>query len=330
MTYILIIILLFLLELSYFKVAKRFNIVDEPNERSSHLSKTLRGGGIVFYFGILLYFLFWGLNYPYFFIGLTLICLISFIDDVSPVSFGIRLIFHLIAMLFMFYQWGLFTDYSILYLSMALIFCTGMINAYNFMDGINGITGGYSFVMLVVLAYINHAIVPGFMDPAFIYVALVSVAVFVFFNFRKNAKCFAGDVGAVGIAFIIVFILGKLILNTGDLTWIILMVLYGVDSILTITRRIFLKENIFQPHRKHVYQILVNKLGFSHVKVSFLYMGVQMLINCVFIFFALSHSVAYFWIVVSILCVGYVLFIYKYGRESVSNKKNVIDDNENS
>ena len=96
----------------------------------------------------------------------------------------------------MFMQWGLFGgDMPWWYVVIAFIFCTGVINAYNFMDGINGITGGYSLVVLGALAYINCAVTQ-FVMPELIYIAIAGCLVFCFFNFRKKAKCFAGDCGS--------------------------------------------------------------------------------------------------------------------------------------
>ena len=271
MYYIIVLVLLFLTELFYFKLANKFNIIDKPNERSSHRKVTLRGGGIIFYFGALVYFLANHWEYPWFIVALTLITFISFVDDIRSTSQSLRLVFHFAAMVLMFYQWDLFS-LSWWWIIVALIICTGIINAYNFMDGINGITGGYSLVILVTLAYINAKIVP-FTEPALINTVLCSVLVFCFFNFRKKAKCFAGDVGSVSIAFILLFLIGRLIIKTEDFSWIILLSVYGVDSVLTIIHRLMLHENIGLPHRKHMYQLMANELKIPHVGVSLIYMG---------------------------------------------------------
>ncbi len=309
-SYLIILALLLVLELLYFKVANKYNIIDKPNERSSHTRITLRGGGVVFYFGILLYFLFFDFSYPWFFIGLTLITVISFADDVRSVPNRIRLGTHIIAMLLLFYELGLFSGVPLWYILVALIFCTGIINAYNFMDGINGITGGYSLVVLLSLIYINRMEVT-FIDHAFLYVAFLAVLVFNLFNFRTKAKCFAGDVGAVSIAFILVFAIGKLILLSGDFAYILLLAVYGVDSILTILHRLLLKENIFQPHRKHVYQLLANELKVKHVVVSGAYSILQLLIAVGLIYLNDRHLV-YSIFIIGILSVVYVLIKWNF------------------
>ena len=309
MYYLIILVLLFTAELFYFKIADKCNIIDKPNERSSHSRITLRGGGIIFYFGVLAYFVSNEWEYPWFMLALTLITFISFVDDIRSTSQGLRLVFHFSAMALLFYQWGLFS-LSWWWLVIALIVCTGIINAYNFMDGINGITGGYSLVVLGGLAYINASIVP-FVEPVFIYTVLCGVLVFCFFNFRKKAKCFAGDVGSVSIAFILLFLIGKLIIQTGDFSWIILLSVYGVDSVLTIIHRLMLHENIGLPHRKHMYQLMANELKMPHVVVSGIYMAVQVIVIMGYMYF-LNHGYIYLSCTILLLSIIYIVFMKKF------------------
>lgn len=309
MYYLIVLVLLFLAELFYFRIADKCNIIDKPNERSSHTRITLRGGGIIFYFGVLVYFLTNHFEYPWFMLALTLITLISFIDDIRSTSQVLRLVFHFSAMGLMFYQWGLFSLpwWTIL---VALIICTGIINAYNFMDGINGITGGYSLIILGALAFINHSVV-SFAEPDLIYTMLCAVLVFNFFNFRKRAKCFAGDVGAVSIAFTILFLIGRLIIQTGDFSWIILLVVYGIDSVLTIVHRLMLHENIGLPHRKHMYQIMANELRMPHVVVALIYMMVQAI---VVIGYLILREYGYWYLLGSVFLLSmlYLLFMKRF------------------
>lgn len=311
MYYFIILALLFVTEFFYFRIADKFNVIDKPNERSSHTRITLRGGGVIFYFGTLVFFLTNHLEYPWFVFGLTLITIISFVDDVRSTSQGLRLVFHLIAMALLFYQWELFS-LSWWWIIVALIFCTGIINAYNFMDGINGITGGYSLIILTALAYVNSEIVT-FVEPTLIYTVLCSVLVFCFFNFRKKAKCFAGDVGSVSIAFILLFLIGKLIIRTEDFSWIILLVVYGVDSVLTIIHRLMLHENIGLPHRKHMYQLMANELKMPHVIVSLIYMAVQAVVIIGYIE-CLEHGYIFLLCTVLLLSFIYIWFMRKFFR----------------
>lgn len=309
MYYLIVLVLLFVAELFYFRVADKCNIIDKPNERSSHTRITLRGGGIIFYFGTVAYFLTSGFEYPWFLLALTLVTFISFVDDVKSTKQVTRLLFHFSAMALMFYQWGLFS-LSWWWIVIALIVCTGIINAYNFMDGVNGITGGYSLVILVALAYVNKEVVP-FVEAEFIYTVICSVLVFCFFNFRKKAKCFAGDVGSVSIAFILLFLIGRLIIQTGDFSWIVLLAVYGVDSVLTIIHRLMLHENIGLPHRKHLYQIMANELKIPHVIVSSVYMAVQAVVIVGYLM-CLNFGYWYLLCIILLLSLIYVCFMKKY------------------
>lgn len=306
MNYLIILVLLFGLELLYFRIADKYNIIDKPNERSSHTRITLRGGGVLFYFGALLHALFFGFQYPWFLLGLTLIAGISFVDDIRSVPNRLRLAVHFIAMLLLFYEWGLFGDFNGWYLLAALILCTGIINAYNFMDGINGITGGMSAVILFGLIYANYEVIH-YVESSFLYVVFYAVMVFNFFNFRSRAKCFAGDVGSVAIAFILIFALGRLMLATGDWTFIVFLAVYGVDSILTIVHRLYLKENIFEAHRKHAYQLLANELNMPHVGVSLFYSILQLAVIGGYFYFR-SAKEWYTVAVIVVLSVVYILF----------------------
>lgn len=311
MYYLVLLILLLLVELFYFRIADKCNIIDKPNARSSHKKITLRGGGIIFYFGALAFFFTNHFEYVWFISALTLIAFISFVDDIHAISRGLRLIFHFSAVILMFYQWGLFS-LSWWMIIVALVFCTGIINAYNFMDGINGMTGGYSLVVLVALAYINQRFI-FFVEQEFIISIICSVLVFCFFNFRNRAICFAGDIGSVSIAFIILFLIGMLIIKTENFSWIVLLVVYGVDSALTIIHRLMLHENISLPHRKHLYQIMANELGISHITVSSIFMLVQIVIVIGYFAFR-EYDYWYLLGSIIVLCGAYILFMRKYFR----------------
>lgn len=309
MIYIIFIILLVFAELLYFRIADHFNIIDNPNERSSHSIVTLRGGGILFWVGVLFYFLMSGWYYPWFFAGLTLVAAISFADDVKLQSPIVRLVLQFIGLLLMSIQWQLF-DFSWIIVVLVIVVSVGVLNAFNFMDGINGITGGYSLAVLASLWYVNNY-VTAFVDNNLIYLVFLALLVFNFFNFRIKAKCFAGDVGAVSIAFILIFILGMLIIKTGDLSYIAFLLVYGVDSVLTIVHRILLKENITEPHRMHLYQLLSNELKVPQLLVSTIYAVLQLLISFGFIMFY-SVSLWYLVIVAVLLTVVYLIIKRKY------------------
>lgn len=318
MQYIIILVLLFVIELVYFKIADKFNIIDKPNERSSHTTVTLRGGGIIFYFGALVFFIYSDYQYPYFFMGLTAITLISFLDDIFTLSNKIRLLVHLSAVLLMFYQIDLFI-LPMWIVAIATVISIGTINAYNFMDGINGITVAYSLAVLGLLAYVNTEII--FIDPEFIWYVMLSCLVFGFFNFRQRAKSFAGDVGSVAIAFIVLFLLAKLIVTTGNIIYILFLTVYGVDAVLTIIRRALNKENIFKAHRSHLYQYLANENKTDKLFVAALYAVLQLLVGGVVIWAAVQTVTTQYVVTAVVLFV--VCAVYLYVKNSLVKKHNL-------
>lgn len=307
MLYLILFFLLFLLEIFYFKIADKFNIIDKPNERSSHSVITLRGGGVVFYFSILAFFFVSGFQYPYFFIGLSMISAISFLDDVFSLSNKLRIIIQLISMFLMFYEVQLLHD-SLWVVFLALIFCVGIINAYNFMDGINGITVSNSIAVFILLAIVNYNI--QFVNPDIIYFSIISCVVFGFFNFRKKAKAFAGDVGSVSMAFIILFLLAMLIHKTGNIIYILFLLVYGVDSVLSIARRIVRKENIFEAHRSHLYQFFVNENKSHPLLIAASYGILQLLFGLMIIYITRYSSTIQLVFSIGIMLLLGLIYIY--------------------
>ena len=339
-TYLLIVALLFCAELVFFKIADRLNIIDKPNERSSHSTIVLRGGGVLFSLAMLVWIGLQGvhgnwsavLGYLPFLAGLTLISVVSFWDDIYSLPDSVRLVAQFIAMGMMFWNLGLFSveglglslesqwggvALMILIVMVAAIVFVGATNIINFMDGINGITAGYSLSVLLPLFVLNNRGGGSFILNSLLGVTILSVLVFSFFNFRPKgkAKCFAGDVGSIGIAFILLFAIGKLILHSGDVTWLIFLIVYGIDGCMTILHRIMLHENLGQAHRKHAYQLMANELGMSHVAVSLIYMGLQLAISLVMVFLIPDYP-AWHWgyliAVAALLALAYLLFMNKY------------------
>ncbi len=297
-----------LLELVYFRVARRLNIVDLPIHRSSHDAPTLRGGGIIFLFGAWLYNAFFGFVYGWFMLGLTIVGIVSFIDDLRPLSIPLRLVTQVAGILLMFNQLGILSTHYWWIIMIALPVSVGIMNAFNFMDGINGITGSYSLAVLAPLIYLN--IRDCYMPMSFLYVTALSLIVFCLFNFRKRAVCFVGDVGSISIAFILTFAIGLLMLHTGDCSYIVFLAVYGVDSAMTIFHRIILHENIGEPHRKHAYQLMANELRINQLAISTAYTALQLAISFGMIFCPINHYL-YLGAVISVLVVAYILFMKK-------------------
>lgn len=313
MVYILIFIVLIAAELMYFKIADRFNIIDKPNQRSSHTRIVLRGGGIIFTIALWIWSIWYGFQYPWLLAGVTLAAGISFVDDIHSLPDSLRLVVQFASMFMVFQEVGLLQWDMWWIVACALIACVGATNIYNFMDGINGITGGYSLAMLIPLFLLNRKY--AFMEESLLIVVGLSLLVFCLFNFRKKAKCFAGDVGSIGIALILTFCMARLMMVTGDVAWIVLFLIYGVDGILTICHRIMLHENLGQAHRKHAYQLMANELKIPHVVVSTIYMVLQLAVSLIAIY-VIPDTVAAHWayLVCSALVMGvaYILFKMKY------------------
>lgn len=315
MTYLIIFVLLLAAELVYFRIADKFNIIDRPNERSSHSTIVLRGGGIIFLIGAWVWSAFFGFDYPWFLAGLTLVAGVSFVDDIRSLPDSVRLVAQFAAAAMAFYQLGILHWSMWWIVLVALIVYVGATNVINFMDGINGITAGYSLAVLLPLMAVNMD--GGYVEQSLIVSTVLASLVFCVFNFRPKgkAKCFAGDVGSIGIAFIMLFLLGNVIIKTEDITWLIFLLVYGVDGCLTIVHRIMLHENLGEAHRKHAYQLMANELKIGHVKVTSLYMVIQLMVSLGFIYLC-PDTVLCHWMyligALAILAVAYVLFMKKY------------------
>lgn len=332
MEYIFTTILFFILMLVYFKIADRYNIIDKPNHRSAHSEITLRGGGIIFPIAFLVllgsevFFRQYSFtlnfsktqNFWIFGAGLLLISILSFIDDIIDLSSKIRLIFHFIAVTLLLFFINAFQLLPIWALPICYILVIGILNAYNFMDGINGMSGLYTVVVLGSLWYVNEFLV-SFTEQDFIIYPLIASLVFLFFNFRKKAKCFLGDVGSMGIAFWIIALLSLLMLKTGQIKWILFLSVYGIETIFTIIERIKLKENIFDAHRRHLYQLFANEKKVSHLKVSFAYAFIQLIICLILMFTNGSDWLSFVVIVIPAILV--YLFTKSQVKKQISISK---------
>jgi UDP-N-acetylmuramyl pentapeptide phosphotransferase/UDP-N-acetylglucosamine-1-phosphate transferase len=311
MIYIALIVLLIGIELIYFKIADRYNIIDKPNNRSSHTSITLRGGGIIFpiavSIGYFLGYVSWEIA-----LAVILVATVSFVDDIRPLPQLPRFASHVIAVALVFYDLELFSE-SLWLLPIVFVLLIGWINAFNFMDGINGITVLYALTAIVSFSFlsINESSLPILITMG------LSCLVFGLFNLRKKAKTFAGDVGSISMALFLGYFMIKTIIETGQLGYILFFSVYGIDAIITIVVRLKNKENIFQPHRSHLYQYMANEMGYSHILVSFIYAGIQLLINGLVVYIAMRGDLNYFFIIGTLLI---LTLIYLLIRRSVFRK----------
>lgn len=311
MHYIIILLLLFILELIYFKIADRFNIIDKPNHRSSHTDITLRGGGIIFPIAMLIA-CFLGNASVFFTVAVLVVGIVSFWDDIRPLPTIPRFGAHILATILVSYELGLF-DGNLWFLPLIFIGMIGWINAFNFMDGINGITVLYAFVSILAFAFIFKN------DAVFELLIIMGLACFVFgfFNIRKKAKTFAGDVGSVAMAVFLGYMMLKAIFGLQNVAYILLFSVYGIDAAITILYRLKNKENIFKPHRSHLYQYLANEMRWSHLQVSFLYAFVQLLINIVAVYLIDNYNLSWLG---TITIVAVLTAIYLFVRNNVKKK----------
>lgn len=310
--------------LVYIPIARRLNLYDIPNERSSHKINVIRGGGVIIPFSVILYSIFFGLQ-NYFIIGILLASLISFVDDITPVNAFIRLGIHFLSVGFIFMDINTNISYSPLIVILVSVLAVAAVNAYNFMDGINGMTGLYTITIYETIFFYNYKFIHLF-DSNLIIVLSIAILIFAFFNFRTNAIMFAGDVGSVSLGLIAVFYILFLVVYTKSLVFLSILAVYGVESGLTILHRMYKKQNIFQAHRMHLFQDLVNIARIPHLKVSLYYSIVQILIN-IGMFMCIKckfPGYLYFIYITLVLIAAYIIikFYIHNNSEKFINEKN--------
>jgi UDP-GlcNAc:undecaprenyl-phosphate GlcNAc-1-phosphate transferase len=279
MTYLIVFLLLGLSSFIYLKLAIKYKVIDKPNERSSHTKITVRGGGIVFPIAMLLFFFLNDYQYPYFLCGVIAVSIVSFLDDIYSLSAKIRFPLQLIAVYLILYEVGLPFDPMYMFL-LYLVTGIGMVNTFNFMDGINGLTGFYSLAVISGLYLINTN--EQIINSELLIYVFISLVVFGFYNFRKNALFFAGDIGSISIGMLLFFVGFYLTYQLNSPLILLLIIVYGADAGNTLLyRKFFTKERVLEPHRHHIYQKLVDISKMSHLKVSVIYAGIQLFINMI-------------------------------------------------
>jgi UDP-GlcNAc:undecaprenyl-phosphate GlcNAc-1-phosphate transferase len=279
--YLIIFLLLSVGMFIYLKIAEKWLIVDQPNLRSSHQITTKRGAGILYLLAFVIYLMVSPNN------NLTLILCalilggVGFIDDLKNLNFKIKLAIQLIVII----SYLILQDYLSLdwyYTILIFVFLIASINIFNFMDGINGLTILYSLSFLMSFYYINTEFT-SFINPNILLVMIICNIIIGFLNIRTKAVCFIGDVGSISMGFLYATLALILMIKTNSFAPLVLIMVYAVDAGWTIMERLSLKENIFLPHRRHLYQILVNELRFSHILISISYFTIQMLLNMVWL-----------------------------------------------
>lgn len=300
-------------ELFYIPIARRNNWTSERNNRTDGHPVTVVGGGFIFYLAMVLWSL--GIGWLYevpqtmsnFTVGLTMLAACSFADDLLQLKVWMRLVVHFIAVLFLCFQFYVFE--LPLWIWLTFIPCAiGLINGYNFMDGINGITAAYSITVLSIFLWITLCEIH-FISGTFIFFALISALIFAFFNFRKRAVIFAGDVGSIVMGYIVTTILTYYILSTSQISGIVFVIVYGIDTLMTILRRLCERENIFQPHHKHIYQLLNIIWGCNQLAISVGYALLQAIISITYLYLPEELRMNYFLIVSVSLSALYLIIM---------------------
>jgi len=315
--YVIIFVALIVSAFLYLKIAMKYRILDNPNYRSSHVKPTIRGGGILFLFGLLIFFFWNHFVYPYFVLGTGMIALLSFVDDIKTLSAKIRWPFQLLAVILLLYEIG-FDHFPIWSYIPILILAVGFINLFNFLDGINGIAGFSSLVVLAGFYYLNQEY--PVVDDSFLITMMLSVVVFGFFNFRKKAVMFAGDVGSITMAMVILYLAIEYMVASGSALVMCLYMVFGADSTNTLLYRVIKKEKLSQPHRHHIYQKLVDNFKFSHLQVSSYYTILQVLVS-VFALYAMHNlDLKYHFVLgmaVSLILTAFYIYLFRKNEKRI-------------
>lgn len=269
--------------LLYVMVARKFQLTDVPSLRSSHRDVTITGAGFIFPIAFFLPLVFTGefVHYRSTLTGLLLISLVSFADDLKSVHPIIRVTVQVIAVSLLLWQTGGLFKMKPWQILPGFILVVGIINSYNFMDGINGMNAIYSIAMIGVLWILKGSGI-FFLPVLPVFYSLMSALLaFSLFNVRKKAVCFSGDVGSISIAYIVSLMIIQVMISTDSAVWILLFGVYGLDSVGTIVLRLIRREKVWLPHRTHFYQFLVNEKKYPHVLVSFIYAISQFVLSII-------------------------------------------------
>lgn len=277
---------------------RRLRVLDIPNERSSHSVPTPRGGGLAIVVGFLL-----GISmiqligdtvplrsnyFRVFLFSLLLLAGVSLYDDIRNRGLRVKLGAQFVSILLvmaagnvidlMHLPWvGELRTLYLLY-PLTLLWLLGLTNAYNFMDGLDGIAASTSVVASGFFSYI------AFQEGShFVYLVSLTLGAatlgFLAFNWPP-AKIFMGDVGSafLGFAFATLAIVAARydLGHTSLFVMPLLLFHFIFDSTFTFLRRLLHGDNVFQGHRTHLYQ-LMNRMGYSHRAVTLIYAGLAMI-----------------------------------------------------
>ncbi len=281
MIYIVVFFLSVVLTYYIREFAKKKAILDIPNQRSSHLVATPRGGGVAI---VISFFI--GLIYFYFIdeielkLFLALLCsipilFISILDDIGEIDLKIRFFVQLFSVIMALFFLGgvdkidfIFFTIEGFWVNIFVTVCMmWLINLYNFLDGIDGYAASEALFVGVCFYLL-------FGNSIGLLIAFASLG-FLIFNWQR-ASIFMGDVGSTFLG----FLFGVLCFydtSSGNIyIWLIILSLFWFDATVTLFKRVLNKENFFQAHKKHAFQRLT-QVGFSHQKVVLYAMGINLI-----------------------------------------------------
>lgn len=295
-----------------FFALQKWQWLDRPNTRSSHQSVTLRGLGIAF---LPIVVLAWMLQYltGWQCIGILFAGFTGLAADFEWMPPLHRLLLYVIACI-LFLSGSSWFGYQGWWLPVLLVGLLIWINLFNFMDGVNGMMALNSLVSLVT--YLLLPELKAFYG--FIGLIIGLTTMYAFFNVRKKALAFAGDVGSIVLSICVALPMLLAISKSGNWWYLMFFCLYITDAGFTLLKRFFKGYNVLKPHRTHLYEYLANEAGKPHLKISIAYGAVQLGINiCILL------NVYFNWIPPAFLAVALGCFIflgYYFYRSSIEKK----------
>ena len=262
--------------------ANKKELLDHPNERSSHTVATPKGGGLAimvsFYTALLFLYLNTKIESDLFFALLSAlpVLAVSLVDDLYPLSsrlrFGIQLFSAALALYFLggidTLDFGIFALHGKWLNIIAVIGIVWITNLYNFLDGIDGYAASEA-LFIALGAYIL------FGSEAALFLAAASGG-FLLFNWHR-ASIFMGDVGSAPLGFIFAVFIVHDGASPYFLDWLMLLSLFWFDATYTLLRRAKRREKLSEAHKKHAYQRLT-QAGLSHSSVVLLAMTLNLII----------------------------------------------------
>ncbi|UTF50106.1 hypothetical protein NLA06_16350 [Desulfomicrobium sp. ZS1] len=255
----------------------RAGFLDLPGERSSHVRPTPKGGGVGLVLGFAWAAIVVGLT-PLFWLPLVALATLSFVNDLHSISAGVRLVAQFMGALLVLggALWTGLANWPVFLLLPALFFVVATTNCYNFMDGINGLAS-----ITAVVAFVSLLVFGGAAEtPLFYPMVAVMGALLGFLPFNlPRARLFMGDVGSIFLGFMFATSVCLMARSwTEFFIFASFLFPFYADEAVTVVERLWRRESLLAPHRRHLYQFLVNECGIAHWKVSTAYGVIQIFV----------------------------------------------------